>query len=292
MSVPLHLVIPKAHMHPGILGVYEGHARRLQRTTLLDRAAGSVHVGYCICALDAGGEIDRCIHAYEKSFYVIAGELQLERDGHLVSLSKDDYGLVPTGTLHALRNTGTGPAQWVEVCAPQPKAVGGWQDTFFLGGADWNRTIAMRDLTDPRTKLLGHYDGTMPAGMIMHGDLCGFSVKRFIEREFGAIHLTLFTVEFAKGGICNHHDHAFEEAYLVLEGDVDIVFDGCAYTLRSGDFAWTGVGSRHAFFPVEGRPVRWLEIQAPQPPAQFGNRWHSRWEYLAQLTSARKAERP
>jgi mannose-6-phosphate isomerase-like protein (cupin superfamily) len=291
MSVPLHLVVPKAQMHPGILGVYEGHARRLQRTTLLDRAAGSVHVGYCICALDAGGEIDRCIHAYEKSFYVLSGELELERDGHLVSLSKDDYGLVPVGTAYALRNTGSRSAQWVEVCAPQPKAAGGWQDTFFLGGADWNGATAMRDLKDPRTTLLGHYDGTMPAGTIMHGDLRGFSVKRFIEREFGAIHLTMFTVEFAKGGICNHHDHAFEEAYLVLEGDVDIVFDGCAYTLRTGDFAWTGVGSRHAFFPVEGRSVRWLEIQAPQPPAQFGNRWHSRWEYLAQLTSAGKAER-
>lgn len=289
MSAPLHLVIPANRMHPGTLGVYEGHARRLRRTTLLDRAAGSVHVGYCVCALDAGGEIDRCIHAYEKAFYVLAGELELERDGHLIALSKDDYVLVPTGTPHALRNTGAGPVQWVEVCAPQPKAAGGWQDTFFVGGADWSRGVARRDLRDPRTALIGHYDGTMPAGVVMHGDLRGFSIKHFIDREFGAIHLTMFTVEFAQGGICNHHDHAFEEAYLVLEGDVDIVFDGRACTLGSGDFAWTGVGSRHAFFPAAGRPVRWLEIQAPQPPAQFGNRWHSRWEYLAQLISSQQA---
>ena len=75
----------------------------------------------------------------------------------------------------------------------------------------------------------------------------------------------------------------------VIEGDVDIVFDGKPYTLRTGDFAWTAVGSRHAFFPVEGRPVRWLEIQAPQPPAQFGMRWHARWERFAELVAQRNA---
>ena len=120
----------------------------------------------------------------------------------------------------------------------------------------------------------------MPPGAHMHGDLQGFSIRYFVDRDFGAVHLNMFTVEFAKGGICNHHDHPFEEAYLVLEGDVDIVFDGRAYTLKTGDFAWTAVGSRHAFFPVEGRPVRWLEIQTPQPPTQEGMRWHARWEEL------------
>jgi hypothetical protein len=29
--------------------------------------------------------------------------------------------------------------------------------------------------------------------------------------------------------------------------------------------------------------VRWLEIQAPQPPTQEGMRWHSRWEELGRL---------
>ena len=289
MSVPLHLVIPESRMQSANPGVYEGHASGLRRTTLLDRAAGSVHIGYCMCTLNAGGEIDRCIHAYEKSVYVLAGELQLERDGHLIALAKGDYGLVPPGTPHAFRNAGLQSARWVEICAPQPKAVGGWQDTFFIGRADWNRPIATADLKDPRTKLVGHYDGTMPEATHMHSDLRGFSIKRFIDGEFGAVHLTMFAVQFVSGGICNHHDHAFEEAYLVLEGDVDITFDGCDYTLHTGDLAWTGVGSRHAFFPRQGRPVRWLEIQAPQPPAQFANRWHSRWEYLAQLTSSRKS---
>jgi quercetin dioxygenase-like cupin family protein len=162
--------------------------------------------------------------------------------------------------------------------------VGGWRDTFHVEPLAWDGLTPAPAPGDPRRKLAGHYDGTMPPGAHMHGDLHGFSIRYFVDRDFGAVHLNMFTVEFAKGGICNHHDHPFEEAYLVLEGDVDIVFDGRSYTMQTGDFAWTGVGSRHAFFPVEGRPVRWLEIQAPQPPTQEGMRWHSRWEALGRLT--------
>ena len=293
MPVPLHLVIHGKEMRTGALGVFEGHAQGLSRTMLLDREAGSAHVGYSIAELAPGGAVDRCLHAFEKTIYVLSGELQLERDGTLIRLAKDDYALVPTGTPHALRNAGSDTARWVEVSTPQPKPAGGWRDTFFVETLDWERLFEAAPPGDPRRKLVGHHDGTMPPGAHMHGDLHGFSIRYFVDRDFGAIHLNMFTVEFAKGGICNHHDHPFEEAYLVLDGDVDIVFDGRSYTLQRGDFAWTGVGSRHAFFPVEGRPVRWLEIQAPQPPAQGGMRWHSRWEELARLidgeTKARKS---
>jgi quercetin dioxygenase-like cupin family protein len=283
MPAPLHLVVARKEMRTGALGVFEGHARGLSRTMLLDREAGSVHVGYAISELAPGGAIDRSLHAFEKTIYVLSGELLLERDGMLIRLTKDDYALVSTGTPHALRNAAKEAVQWVEVSTPQPKPVGGWRDTFFVETLDWGRLSDAPPSGDPRRKLLGHHDGSMPPSADMHGDLRGFSIRYFLDRDFGAVHLNMFTVEFAKGGICNHHDHPFEEAYLVLDGDVDIVFDGRSYTLQRGDFAWTAVGSRHAFFPVEGRPVRWLEIQAPQPPTQGGMRWHSRWEELARL---------
>lgn len=286
MPAPMHLVIPANEMRSGALGTYEGHARGHGRKTLLDRAAGSVHVGYCMCDLAPGGELDRAIHAFEKTIYVLAGVVDLERDGMHVRLAADDFALVSTGVPHALRNGGTETAQWVEVCTPQPKPVGGWQDTFFVPTLDWSTLTEAPPPGDPRRKRLGRYGGTMPPGGYLHGDLHGFSIRYFVDRDFGGVHLNMFTVEFANGGICNHHDHPFEEAYLVLEGDVDIVFDGRSYTLAAGDFAWTAVGSRHAFFPVEGRPVRWLEIQAPQPPAQESMRWHGAWEELARRTGS------
>src|SRR3990167_489669 len=107
MPVPLHLVIHGKEMRTGALGVFEGHAQGLSRTMLLDREAGSAHVGYSIAELAPGGAVDRCLHAFEKTIYVLSGELQLERDGTLIRLAKDDYALVPTGTPHALRNAGS-----------------------------------------------------------------------------------------------------------------------------------------------------------------------------------------
>lgn len=53
--------------------------------------------------------------------------------------------------------------------------------------------------------------------------------------------------------------------------------------LREGDFAWTGVGAQHAFFPRKGTPVHWLEIQAPQPPVREGVRFLSPWDYMSTI---------
>jgi mannose-6-phosphate isomerase-like protein (cupin superfamily) len=279
-----HVVTRAAEMRPCAMDDLSGHARGLTRIALLDGNSPSVHAGYHIGELDSAGEIDRCLHAFEKGFYVLSGELRMERAGELISLAADDYALVSPATPYALGNTGKAPARWVEVSVPQPKLPGGWQDTFFVGKGRW-ATGEPAELGDPRTRLVGRNDRRMPPGAHLHGDLRGFSIKRFIDREFGASHFTMFSVEFANGGICNHHDHPFEEAYLILDGSVDVEFDGRRYVLQRGDFAWTGVGSRHAFFPVERRPVRWLEIQAPQPPTQFGMRWHARWEALARRSS-------
>jgi quercetin dioxygenase-like cupin family protein len=245
----------------------------------MDRPGGSVHIGYYISELPEGGEIDRCVHAYEKAVYVLLGSLDFERDGQQFCLGADGYVLIPPGMPHAIRNSTAKIARYVEICAPQPKPITGWRDTFFVDPLPWRPgSLAPLNPGDPRNRMVGKSDRTMPPGAFMHADLQGFSIKRFMDREFGSTQLTMFSVEFADGGLCNHHDHPFEEAYLILSGDVDVEFDGIKYTLQTGDFAWTGVGSRHAFFPVSGRPVRWLEIQAPQPPGQFGMRWHGRWE--------------
>ena len=250
-----------------------------------------MHAGYHIGELDPAGEIDRCLHAFEKAFYVLSGELRMERAGELISLAADDYALVSPATPYALGNAGKAPARWVEVSVPQPKLPGGWQDTFFAGKARWD-TGEPAELGDPRTRQVGRNDRRMPPGAHMHGDLRGFSIKRFIDREFGASHFTMFSVEFANGGICNHHDHPVRGG-LSHPGRLGATWSSTAGATfcERGDFAWTGVGSRHAFFPVEGRPVRWLEIQAPQPPTQFGMRWHARWEALARRSVRRRGTR-
>lgn len=278
MSAPLHAVTKARDMifAPPVHDLdHLGHTR----VVLMDRPRGSVHVGYDLGRLAPGGRIETRVAAYETAIFVTDGQLDLWRDGKEMSLAPQDFALLPTGVPWALRNRGGAPTAWAEVSAPQPKAPGGWRDTFRLGQAAWSNDDTPRpDFANPGLRHAAHFDGRMPASFHVHGDLNGFAIRMLMDKEFGAIHQHMFVIEFADGGLCNHHDHPFEEAYLLLSGKVDIVFDGKSYVLEPGDFAWTAVGSRHAFFPRTGQPVRWLEIQAPQPPIREWIRWHERWE--------------
>jgi mannose-6-phosphate isomerase-like protein (cupin superfamily) len=213
-----------------------------------------------------------------------SGEIEVMRDGRTYLLTEGDFMLIPTGIEHAYRNTGGVPARWVEMCAPQPKAPDAWKDTWFSGPASWDSEAAPINLRDRRASMLGHYDHAQHTPpLAISPDLNGFSQRMMMDDVFGAVHFNMFVISFADGGLCNHHDHPFEEAYFVLGGEVDIVFDGQEYVLREGDFAWTGVGAQHAFFPRKGTPVHWLEIQAPQPPVREGVRFHSPWDYMSNV---------
>lgn len=261
--------------------VFAGHASGLASVPFVHHEDETVHMAYGLSRLDAGGETEIVLHAYESALFLLSGSIQIYRGRRVHTLSAGDTALVPAGTEYALRNASDTAAEWIAMAAPQPKPQGGWQDTWFAGAADWSQRAAAPDLRDPRNRLLGHFDpATLPAPATVHSDLHGFAIKFLMDRDFGAVHFNMFVVDFADGGLCNHHDHPFEEAYFILDGAVDITFDGIDYTLKKGDYAWTGVGSQHAFFPKQGQPVRWLEVQAPQPPAQGGMRWHAQWDYI------------
>ena len=106
-----------------------------------------------------------------------------------------------------------------------------------------------------------------------------------IDEEFGARHHRLLFIEYQPGVGIGLHDHTFEEAYFILEGEVQATLDGTVYNLAPGDFVWTGVGCVHAFKNVGSVPVRWLETFAPQPPKENVFRFMAEWE-----TKARELE--
>jgi quercetin dioxygenase-like cupin family protein len=148
---------------------------------------------------------------------------------------------------------------------------------------------------DPRTRWVGHYDGTPPqaealrlnepargrasAGMdtalIVYS---GISVKMLIDRVFGAELLTMFTVDYEPGGSAQQHDHPFEEAYFFLDGECEAELDGTVYTVRAGDVVFAGVGAVHGFYNNGPGRVRWIETQAPQPPGRHAYRWVPVWK--------------
>jgi quercetin dioxygenase-like cupin family protein len=106
----------------------------------------------------------------------------------------------------------------------------------------------------------------------------GISVKMLVDHAFGADHVTMFTVDYEVGGAAQAHDHPFEEAYVFLAGEIEAEFDGQHYTFRPGDVAFAEVGSVHGFYNTGTERVRWLETQAPQPPARHSYRWVADWE--------------
>lgn len=278
------------------------HAAGLSRQVIVGPAQGAVHTELAVGALAPGGWIARHVHSFEEALYVLAGELLLELDGRVYRLVAGSYALVPIGVQHALANDGPAAVRWVAVNTPQRVAPDAHRrDTFYEAGPADAAALGARSARprfgDPTLRWVGRYEGTppqlealrvsdpargrRPAGMdTALLAYSGISVKMLVDRGFGADLLTMFTVDYELGGAAQEHDHPFEEAYLFLAGEVEAELDGVRYTLRAGDVAFAGVGSVHGFWNVGTERVRWIETQAPQPPARHAYRWVASWRAL------------
>jgi mannose-6-phosphate isomerase-like protein (cupin superfamily) len=259
---------------------YAEHSSGYSCHTLVDRAAGSVHMGVTIGQLKPEGGIERCVNAFEKGIYVLSGELDMQVGSESFRVQADDYALIPFATQHAFRNTGAAPARWFEMAAPQPQAPGRLPDTVFFGDAVWPEQVEALALDDPRTHCVGHYKAQKPMIRDAPG-VRGLKVYRFMEREFGAEQFFMMRGELDVGGVRSRHDHAVEEIYFAVSGEADIEIEGTPYRLKAGDYAWTGVGTCHAFFQTGDAPFRWIETQAPQFPGQHASRDYATWEKLS-----------
>jgi mannose-6-phosphate isomerase-like protein (cupin superfamily) len=214
-----------------------------------------------------------------------------------------DYALIPIGTHHTLVSGSDEPVRWWSVNTPPrrpPDAV--VADTVFADRRpDAGALLALAErprFGDPTVRHVGHYLGTppqqdalriadpargrKPAGMdTALLAYSGISVKMLVDRVFGADLLTVFTVDYEVGGGAQVHDHPFEETYFFLAGEVEAELDGKTYRLSAGDVAFAGVGGTHGFWNVGSDRVRWIETQAPQPPARHAYRWEATWEDIA-----------
>ena len=272
----------------------------LSRLRIVGPDEGAVHTEAAVGALAPGGWLGRHVHSFEEALYVLAGELILDIDGHVHRLVTGDYAHMAVGTWHALANAAAEPVRWFSVNTPQRvDPATGRRDTFFRDGpldVPALAALALRPaFGDPSLRSVGHYDGTPPQAEALrttdpaHGrepagmDVAilaysGISVKMLVDRTIGADLLTMFTVDYEPNGAAQVHDHPFEEVYLFLDGEIEGVLDGESVTLRAGDVAFAGVGSTHGFFNTGGGRVRWIETQAPQPPARHAYRWVDAWK--------------
>jgi quercetin dioxygenase-like cupin family protein len=270
----------------------------LARSVIVGPDQGAIHTELAVGALAPGGWIAPHVHSFEEALYVLEGELILELDRRVHRLVAGDYSLMPVGLRHTLANASGGPVRWLSLNSPQRLGPDvGRKDTFFEAPPDLAALDAAAvppPFGDPTLRLVGHYEGTgpqlevlrikdeargrAPAGMdTALLAYSGISVKMLVDRTFGADLVTMFTVDYELGGAAQAHDHPFEEAYVFLAGEVEAELDGREYHLRAGDIVFAGVGSVHGFYNVGTERVRWIETQAPQPPARHAYRWVASW---------------
>jgi quercetin dioxygenase-like cupin family protein len=272
-----------------------------RRWTIVDEAT-SVHQDFGVCELEPGGRIETHIHSFEESFFVLSGEVICHTAEGAFRLREGDYGVVPVGSAHAWRNESAESARWAEMLAPQAR-IGGEGDTWRVGDLPAAPVLDI-DARDPRTRSLGNIQpgnmdvarqrqeflaasASMRTALLVYS---GITVKMMVDSDLGAFLSTMFMVQYEPGGFAGAHDHPLEETYLILEGSTVARFDGNEYRLEAGDVGWAGVGCIHEFANPNDGIVRWLETQAPQPPARHSYRFSRDWNYLTETLEEKGTE--
>ncbi|HSL09983.1 MAG TPA: cupin domain-containing protein [Actinomycetota bacterium] len=285
---------------PAFVGASEGYAS----DAVVDEPSGGVQMGFRVSRIEAGGRVDAHVHSFEESIFVIDGELTVDTLEGAVRMVAGDYGLLPVGVTHAFRNTSDAAVGFAEMQAPLPRARFGY-DTRLVPERLPERIARPIDVRDPRTRAFGHIDAdsmdpslqtqdrlavsaSMRTALLVYS---GITVKMMVDPDLGADLSTMFMVQYEPNGFAGPHDHPLEEAYLILEGEVDGVFDGETYHLGPGDVAWAGVGCVHEFRNAGPGRVRWLETQAPQPPDRHSYRFARDWAYLDDALATEAAAR-
>src|SRR6266487_3532657 len=243
---------------PAVPAGWAGHSQGFSRWSVVDESTAAVHTGFGVCSLEPGGWVAAHVQSFEESVHVLEGEAVVSTSEGSFLLRAGDYGLLPVGVPHAWANRGGTVARWADMLAPQPR------DLLAV-------SVSMR------TALLVY---------------SGISVKMMVDGDLGANLETMFMVQYEPSGVAGTHDHPFEETYMILEGEVDASFDGERHRLLAGDVAWAGAGCVHGFSNPADRPVRWLETQAPQPPARHSYRFTRDWDYLREALGGQRSAQP
>lgn len=92
----------------------------------------------------------------------------------------------------------------------------------------------------------------------------GYSRRRLVGRETGAVHTELGLVRLEAGGRLARHVHSFEQCAYVHGGEPVVEIGAQRYRLRTGDYVVFPVATPHGWDNPGGAEARWLELSTPQ----------------------------
>jgi quercetin dioxygenase-like cupin family protein len=93
----------------------------------------------------------------------------------------------------------------------------------------------------------------------------GYTQASLVDRATGSVHTGLSMNQLAPSGAISPHLHSYEEGFYVLEGEAVLSVADRSWRMGPGDFGAFKVGTLHAWSNSGERPVRWLQVAAPQP---------------------------
>ena len=267
------------HLHdlPPEAGPYAGHSEGHARRVLFGPAAGSPHQEAAIVDLAPRGSVERHLHAFEEAFYVLEGHVVAEIGHETEALGANDFVFVERGVSHALRNESESAARWFELSAPQPGTT--LEDTVFVDTPkqpDGLETPYRRGHFDPAE--LPEPSSAIGLAGFGQANVGGAALRIIVGPDTGASQLNLMVVQYAPGGFIAPHDHAFEEGFFILTGELEAELEGATHLLGAEDYFWSSVGSMHALTNRSDEVVRWLETQVPQPPPRHQARFVADWQ--------------
>lgn len=230
------------------------------------------------------GHIPAHVHdTFDELVYVLDGDLGIEFDGAIHHLTAGMFALVPRGVTHAMRNLGPGGSA---VHALQLSAPGGWEryveDVCEAGEAD-GLMLPRRRRDWQKINELGK-----PYGMRYHlgpddlaewGDKSRFYLLRQGQARPGRIAvppafgvkartedtdglISLLEVTLAQP-VPRHTHHVADECVYVVDGVLEIDFDGVTHRAGKGQFVLLPHGVPHAIRPGSTPPPKVIQVSSP-----------------------------
>jgi mannose-6-phosphate isomerase-like protein (cupin superfamily) len=122
------------HAEGTVDGYSGGNIRGASIKMLVDHLFGAQHHNLFVVEFAPGGIGTLHDHDFEETYFYLKGEMTGLLDGEEVHLRPLDIVWNGVGGAHEFRNTGKGPARWLETMAPQPPDMNAFR--FY---AEWER---------------------------------------------------------------------------------------------------------------------------------------------------------
>lgn len=255
---------------------------------LVGVSQGAVHLDVALVTMAPRERREAELNPFEESFYVLEGRVALQLAGQLHDLGPDDFGYVPVAVAHRWENRTGEPATYLRVRSPQPRDFGIAPLRADLAELDDAVTPKPVDASDPASRLVGHFSESHlpdPGPLQMKGFRSGTAKNvglwMMVDEVVGAVHHTLFMVQFAPTGqtvtLGGQHYHPFEEIYYIVEGEAVAHLEDKSIPVGVGDVVFAGVNSLHGFSNATDSRVRWIEAQSPAPPPAGAFFFPSQW---------------